>query len=354
MGISWTGALMVLIRHLILFTLIFNAGFAMARSKKKIVMKRAKVYHAKKQYRKSNATIRKAYSFKRPRRMPTATLFLVALNYHKMNNHKSALYYFNQLIKKAFLKKHIRVIKALKRDEVDEVNIPKVLKATYYYMGLSYYKLYSKTYRLANAKKAKRYFKICDDVDFNDNCSDYIESLAEKQEVAVKSIKQIEFFVLGSTMLFQDKVNLVSSTGENNTVIAQNSALCYGAGIRYGNAYKGWEVQGCAYSGTATVQDDSSTVNYNQAGVPVAGLIMEGGYYIKPVSDDTRLSVSVPIMYRSGLYSEPEGFTIENAQETKFGLSLNAGWQVWFFEAQMKLAHMGDTNLLSLQGVINF
>lgn len=345
---------MVLIRSLILFTLVFSANFAQARSKKKITLKRAKVYHAKKQYRKSNAAIRKAYSFKRPRRMPTSTLFLVALNYHKMGNHKSSLYYFNQLIKKAFLKKHIRVIKALKRDTLDELSIPKVLKATYYYMGLSYYQLYGKTYRLANAKKARRYFKICDEVDFNDNCSDYIENLAEKQEVAVKSIKQLEFFILGSTLLFQDQLNLVSDSGDDNIVIATNSALCYGAGIRYGNAYKGFEIQGCAYSGTATVQDDSSTINYKQAGVPVAGLIMEAGYYIKPVSDDTRLSLSVPIMYRSGLYSEPDGYTVEGAKDTKFGLMLNAGWQVWFFEAQMKLANMGNTNLLSLQGVINF
>ena len=62
--------------------------------------------------------------------MPVSVLYMVSLNYHKMGNHKSSLYYFNQLIKKAYLKIHVKVIKALKRDEVDEVKIPKILKFT--------------------------------------------------------------------------------------------------------------------------------------------------------------------------------------------------------------------------------
>jgi hypothetical protein len=295
--------------------------------------------------------------------MPVSVLYVVSLNYHKMGNHKSALYYFNQLIKKAYLKKHIRVIRALKKDTLDDVKIPKVLKATYYYMGLSYYALFNKGKRLANATKAKRYFSICDEVDFNDSCADYIENLTEKQEVAVNSINQMQFFISGATLLFQDQFNIkTDAQGANSSIVATYSGLCYGAGIRYGNSYSGYEAQGCAYSGTATVtgsvvdKDNAAAKNtYQQSGVPVAGLLMEAGYYIKPVGGDTRLGLSVPVLYRSALFSNPgEGYTVEGRKDTHFGLMLTAGWEVWFFEAQMKLANMGSANLLSLQGVINF
>ena len=167
MGICRAGTLMVL-RILLVLTLLIGTQATFAkRSKKSSLIQKAKVYHAKKQYKKSNAVFRKAYSFKRPRKMPVSVLYMVSLNYHKMGNHKSSLYYFNQLIKKAYLKIHVKVIKALKRDEVDEVKIPKILKASYYYMAMSYYALFNKSKRLANAKKAKRYFTICDEIDFN-------------------------------------------------------------------------------------------------------------------------------------------------------------------------------------------
>ena len=61
-------------------------------------------------------------------------------------------------------------------------------------------------------------------------------------------------------------------------------------------------------------------------------------------------------MYRSALFASPgDGYSVEGSKETKYGLMFSAGWSVWFFEAQMKIANMsGGTNLLSLQGVINF
>lgn len=347
----------MVLRILLLVTLFlsFNIDSSFAKSKKSRTLSKAKVLHAKKRYKESNRQLQRAYSFKRPRKMPVSVLYLVSLNYHKMGNHKSSLYYFNQLIKKAYLKTHIKVIKALKKDSLDDVNIPKLLKATYYYMGLSYYSMFERNERIDNARKAKRYFTICDQIDFNDKCSDYLEELSEKQENVVKKINEIQFFITGSVMLLQDNFKLVeNATNEEYTIIATTSALCYGAGLRYGNQFNGWEAQGCVYSGSATVRNASSVVNYKQAGVPVAGMIMEAGYYIKPTSGDTRLSLSVPVMYRSGLFSEPDGYKIEGKKETKYGLMLTAGWQVWFFEAQMKLANMQDANLLSLQGVINF
>jgi hypothetical protein len=344
----------MVLRILLIICLGFSSLSFARSSKKSIAIKKAKSYHAKKKYKKSNRALKKVYLFGKPKRMPVSALYLASVNYHKMGNHKSAIYYFNQLIKKAYLKTHIKVIKALKRDEVDEVKIPKTLKATYFYMGMSYYALYTKRSRLTNAKKAKRYFTICDEVDFNDKCADFLENLTDKQDTAVKSIKKIDFYISAASLFFQDRVNLSSDSGGDNVILANNIALCYGAGLRYGNSYEGYEASGCVYSGTANVQDSSGEVNYKQSGVPIAGFLLEGGYYIKPVSDDTRLGVSIPIMYRSGLYQEPSGFSIEGAKEYKYGIMLNAGWEIWILEMQMKLGHMSDTNLFMLQGVINF
>ncbi len=339
-----------------LIFLLLTGTYAQARSKKQVVLKTAKSLYSQKKYVQSIKLIAKYYSIKRTNKMPTSLLYLLALNFQKVNRHTNAIYFFNQLIKHHFLRKHIEVLKAYKREEVYDVDIPKILNSIYFHQALSYYALYNKTNRTGNADKAVQYFTICDEVGFNNSCDDYIENINQKKEYAIKSIDNFEFFISAGTLVFQDSLNLKNeANGEDNDILANNSTICYGAGLRYGNAFRGYFASGCIFSGTATVEEaESSTVSYKQAGVPVAGVLSEVGYYIKPFSEKTRLGLSIPVMLRNGSYQEPSGYSFENKSQTSYGLSLNSSWEISFFELQFKLANLQKTNLFAIQGLVNF
>jgi hypothetical protein len=222
-------------------------------------------------------------------------------------------------------------------------------------MGQSYYVKFLKTQKIRDGKKSKKYFQICDDSDFNDKCSEFIENIDEKINYNKKKKNSFEFFVYAGRILFQDRIHLEeASSGGKDPIIANNSGICYGAGLRLGSAFKGYEASGCFFSGTASVKNDGGSNNYAQSGVPIAGVLVEGGYYWRFDNEKTRLGVGLPLLYRSGIYSEPEGFSIPDNKALTYGIMFTAGMQLPYVELQTKLGHMGDTNLLQLNLVYNF
>lgn len=336
-----------------LFLSIYGNAYALgARSK---YIKKAKIYHKKKRYNLSNKALRKVFNFRKTKTIPASVLYLYGLNKLKAGKYPSSIYYFNKFIKRTYAKKHRKILAALAKEELEEEMVPKLLRGAYYYLGQSHYKIFTKKKKLTNAKKAKLYFQICDEIDFNDKCADFIENIEEKIVYKKKSIKKIDFYISAGTLIFQDKVTLTGGGKPDTSIYANNTSLCYGAGLRYGNSFKGYMMSGCIFSGNATVATEATdSVEYNQSGVPIAGLMMEAGYYYKPLSEKTRLTLSIPILYRSGLYKEPAGYKIEGSKQTSYGLALSGAWQIWILEGELKLANLGNTNLVLINGIINF
>lgn len=361
MVISRAGAYMV-VRLLTVFLLLisFNS-FAQSKSQKRFAKLAARA-HAKKQYTKSNQYLRRAYNFRRTRKIPGRILYLYAVNLQKVGNYKNSVYYFNQMIKKQYIKTHIKVIRALKKDEVEDVEIPKLLNATYFYLAQSYYAMFTKDQRKADAERAKRYFSICDAVDFNDKCSEFLDNIAEKYEFIEKSKEYFEFFIFAGRIMFNDQFGIRNKdSGASARITANNDGLCYGAGLRLQNAFKGWQVSGCAFSGFAAVGQEGNVIDgqkYKQLGVPIAGLYTEVGRYWRTDAEKTRLGISLPVMYRSGLYSVPvvdgASYEIVDQQLLSYGLAVSAGWQLPIVEFEIKLANMQRTNMAMLNLVLNF
>ncbi len=343
------------IRILTLFLILFSAqAFAQKGSAKKYLSLAVKA-NAKKQYSRSNQYLSKIYNFKRTKKIPGQILYLYAVNLQKLGKHKNAIYYFNQTIKKRFLKSHIKALKALKADEVDGDEIPKLLKATYFYMAQSYYVIFTSSEDKLYAERAKKFFRICDDAGFNDRCSDFLDNINKKLDVKEKSKRSFEFFLYAGRIMFNDRVKIKNSTtGTTASIISNTDGLCYGAGLRLQNYYKGWQASGCAFSGYAGVSGEIDSTAYKQLGVPVAGLYLEGGYFWRTDNESTRLGVSVPIFYRSGLYSQPSGYTIEETKNTSFGIAISTGFQLPLVELEIKLANMQETNMAMTNLVLNF
>ncbi|MFT6633073.1 MAG: hypothetical protein ACJAS4_003042 [Bacteriovoracaceae bacterium] len=356
MGISRASTLMVL-RLLLIFTLLSSAN-TFARKGNPNFAKAQKSFK-KKQYSKSLRALKKGYNFKKTKKIPPSALFLIALNYQKLGKHSEAIYFFNRVIKNVYLKKHMKVVRALKKDEVDEVRIPKTLGSAYFYLAQSHYAKFVINEKLKDAFKAKKYFKICDDSDFNGKCSEFLENINEKIKYSKKKKDSFDFFVYGGRLIFQDRITIEhTESGTTGDIISNNTALCYGAGLRLGNAFNGYEIGGCAFSGTTTVvgiaSDGTTSNDYKQSGIPIGGILVEGGYYIRPDDEATRLGVSLPIIYRSGIFTEPTGYTITDAKSFNFGIMFTAGLDVSYFELQTKLGHMGNANILMLNGVYTF
>lgn len=349
-----------MVLRLAMITLFCFATNSFARVNSSSYFKRAQIYFKKQDYKNSLANLSKAYNLKRPKSIPRAALFLIGQNLQKLNMPEKSNYYFNQLIKHSYLKKHVQVIKAFKQNKTDEVEIPKTLGLTYLHLGINYHALFNRQDNLQSAEKAHMYYKICDDTDSNDQCSSLLEKI--NNDIAANKLKQksYKFYIQAARYLFQDRVEIEeTSSGLTSSLVSNNASVCYGAGLRYGSAIKGLDFSGCAFSGTTTVDgvassQSGSNNNYKQSGVPIAGVLFESGYYYKFDLQKAHLAASIPILYRAGSYSEPTGFKINNMTDFNFGVSFTAGLEISFFEFQLKLGHMQNANSLMLNSLYIF
>ena len=247
-----------------------------------------------------------------------------------------------------------------KRDAVDDVTVPRTLGTTYLNLGKNHYAIYKRKKKLQSVLKARMYIKICDEVDLAEECSDLLEKINKDIEYAKLQRKSYEFYLFAGRVLFQDRVEIQeSSSGVTSSLTSNNSALCYGAGLRRGSKLKGYDFSSCVFSGTTTVAGTASSSSgtdrdYKQSGVPIAGMIVEAGYYYNLDQQQTRIGASIPVVYRAGSYSEPTDFVITDVQAFRYGLSLNAGIQLPIVELQTRLAHMGNANMLQLNILYNF
>ena len=321
--------------------------------------KKAQYQYKKKRYESALSYLKKSFNTKNTKSIPTPGLYLLASTYQKLKSHKKAIYYYNYLIKKSYKKNHRKVIQALKKGNLDdEFPIPKLLNATYLNLSQSYLAQYIKSSKVIYAKNAKTYLTICDEVDFNEKCSDLLERLESQKNYVKKSKRSYSGYFFAGQFLLQDRVSIKEdSSGMASDLIANNDALCYGAGLRYGNSYNGYFASGCVFYGTASIvgiaEGESQTNNYSQNGVPIAGFYIDGGYYKLLDDEATRLSLSFPIIYRVGTYTNPDGFTVTNAKDYSFGLSAGASMKLLWFEVETKFSHLGDSNLLMLNLIYN-
>jgi len=349
----------MVLKSILIFIVLFSAN-SFARRGSKIYFKKAQIQFKKKHYTKSLSLLNKGYNLKNPKKIPASALFLIAFNYQKLRKYQKSNYYYNHLVKNVYKSRHKKVLKAYKKDAVDDIELPRTLGTAYLNLGKNFYAIFKKHGDFQSAKKARMYIKICDETDSADECSDLLEKINRDIKVSKLKRKRYEFYVQVGRFLFQDRVQIKeTSSGVTSSLTSNNSSICYGAGLRYGSKIKGYDFSGCVLSGTTTVQgvaasQSGTNNNYNQSGVPIAGMLVEAGYYYAFDQQKARVGASIPILYRAGSYSEPAGYTITDPTAFNYGISLTAGIQLPIIEFQMKLAHMDVANSLLLNFVYNF
>ena len=349
------------------FIIIGSIAPSYANRSSKIYFRKAQILFKNKKYAQSLKALNRGYNFKKPKTIPASALFLIAYNFKKLGKYRESNYFYNRLIRNIYLRKHISVIKAYKKNILYELEVPRTLGMTYFHLGENHFRAYLATKKVQSALKARMYIKICDEMMIANQCTGMLEKINSIIAEAKLQRKKFEFYLQASRLLFQDRVEIEeNSSGISSSLVANNSSVCYGAGLRYGSSYKGWDFNGCIFSGTTTVQGVASSESgtdfeYKQSGVPIAGMVLESGYYYLLDNQKGRLGAYGTLLYRAGSYSEPTGYVINDPNNYYLGVSFLASLKIPLVELQSKLAHLssgiggpGKINSLALNVVYNF
>jgi hypothetical protein len=313
-----------------------------ASTEEEINFKRAKSAFSRGLYKQTINLLRSRYNLKKYS-TPSGALELAAFTQEKLGNHRESLFLFTLLIKKKFSKLNRRVINSYKTNRHAE-EIPEIdtkLAFYYYKKAVNAKALYDVDKNLLFYKAALMYAEISmENKDYEDRAEDLIEEIQSKN----LEYKRLEFTrstsFLISYITWQDKLTLTSPTGSQQEIRSSAEGTCLGGGINYENAYLNYKVDACFVFATATVGEDSKSVDYFQTNVSERAFFLFPGVRWKPALGGVSIGVSTPVVYRVGDFTEPEGFTIEDKSKLSLGLMIESGWKKGSFGVDLKIGKL--------------
>lgn len=347
---------MVLRVALILLFLISSTAWAKPKkSGRTIYLKTAQKHYQKKRYKKSLKTLSRIYDINNPRKLPTSVVQLLALNFLKLKRYSAASKYFHIVISRKYKNQHRTALYALDSNSLENIELPNRLLRIYYRLGQIYYYLYSKTQNTAYFRASEKFFKICEEKEhLDDNATEYLESLAAKKAFVGKQEFLWKWFASAGTINWQEKLILQDSTTGNQTKLLSNArALCVGGGFRYANAYHGFEVHGCGFSGSAKVSAANPSL-YAQDGVAVTGFMLDSGYTIVSAYEKASFTFSLPLFYRDGEYSQPTNYQILGKGQLSAGALIKGRLELPVVDLVVSVGNLGWTNLFMMQAAYTF
>lgn len=347
-----------MVLRLVIITIFLLNTTAFAKSKKRgrtIYLKTAQKQFKRKQYKKSIRTLDRIYEVNNPRKLPTAVVQLLAINFFKLKRYVPASKYFHIVIARKYRRKHQQVLSALSRGTLEDIKAPRQLLRMYYRLGQIYYYHYSKTQNTAYFRASEKFFKICEEKEhLDDNATEYLDSLAAKKAFVAKKEFLFKWFASAGSINWQEKLILQdSTTGDQTKLLSNARALCVGGGFRYANAYHGFEVHGCGFSGSAKVSAANPTL-YSQDGVAVTGLLLDSGYTIKSPYEKASFTMSLPLFYRDGDYAQPTNYQILGKGQLSAGALIKGRLELPVIDLVISVGNLGWTNLFMMETSYTF
>ncbi len=347
----------MVLRLFLLTTLILSSS-AFARSKKSvrsIYLKTAQKQFKKRQYKKSIKTLDRIYDINNPRKLPTSVVQILAINFFKIKRYNSSSKYFHIVISRRYRKKHQQILYSLNNGGLDDIEAPKQLLRIYYRLGQIYYYNYSKTQNTAYFRASEKFFKICEEKEhLDDNATEYLDSLSAKRAFVAKKEFVWKWFASAGSINWQEKLILQdSTTGDQTKLLSNARALCIGGGFRYTNAYHGFEVHGCGFSGSAKVSASNPTL-YAQDGVAVTGLLLDSGYTIMSPYEKASFTISLPLFYRDGDYAQPKNYQILGKGQLSAGALIKGRLELPIVDFVVSVGNLGWTNIFMMEASYTF
>lgn len=291
--------------------------------------KEAMRYYQANKYLQSIDSLKKVEG-KKVRNYSTKSLYLLARNMAKLKRYKEAIKINFFIIRKNYKKQDQIVRKAIKNktdfDEIEELEDG--LKKVYLSLLYVYLSIYE-DFKYENYKNLISSFaELLLVQDFKtEEVDKIVQRLAfvDKNFEALK-IRNKFYFGIGYS-LWQDQINLISPAGKDSTIYsnAQGTTL-YGAWTK-GDSFRFWKYEFALTMAKATVGEDSADFEYFQSNVTELLLMTNIGYMFY-MSENTSAGFNIPILFRSGDFTQPENFEIKNATILSTGFLGNLNWEM--------------------------
>lgn len=329
----------------ILFSLV-EPGIARTRKQRrdaskrdKRTFKKAKAAYSNGRYNLSLSILKKRYDLKSAA-TPSGALQLAAWDYEKLGAIKNAQNIYAILIKSRFKSINTKVLRSYnKNGNADDLpdEIPEKLLTYYHKRAEMLVQIYMREYAKSSndrrerfRKNAKRLLDILTESDYEED--DAVEELLANLERFVKAKKDkiynTNYYGSFDYISWRDKIELVTPSGLKVNLKTSNQGYCVGGGVKFENATYVWNLGGCYAFTNATVGTSQSEISYFQKNVPVNMLMFTPGTLWKPRSGEVAIGMSFPLAYRSGDFTEPEGYTLESKVKFTYGYLLEGHWKL--------------------------
>lgn len=177
--------------------------------------------------------------------------------------------------------------------------------------------------------KAKIIVNVAYDFDLHDyDFDDLIDEFEELQLAYGESLYSISYQFIFSYKTWNYKLVLERDNAEDADLLSTEKGPCVGVGIKYQNAFWGADTSICYGLMTATIGEDEDTnINYNQHNVSINALFSQSSVFWKP-KKDVAIKFGLPLILRSGSYSNISNTTVTEGNNFSYGLSFGADWSI--------------------------
>lgn len=320
MDFNWTGTSMV-VKILLLITLSLSS-FAYK-------FKDALVFYKKGEYQRSITVLKKSHG-KKIKYFPNRSLMLLAKNYEMLDKHRSALKIYFYILKKKYRKSDAIVRKHFKEnkdiDEIDELS--KGQLKVYYALVHSYVSIYKKNKYEQYRSIAKMYGELLIEQEYKEEEVEKLLSdisLIQKKIIDSKITKKYYLGIGYST--WQDLLTLRAPDGSESDIKSSAEGTTLFGIMTSGNLFNEYRFEFGITKAVATVGEDNSDFTYFQTNVSEVMLSAAAGYMWK-TSKSVSIGLSVPIVYRTGDFTQPATFELENGDILSLGLLGNLSWNL--------------------------
>lgn len=299
------------------------------------VFDQAKAAFKAQNYQGTLTIINRRFNLKDPK-TPTGALSLAGFSYEKLGQYSNAKKIYQYLLKKRYRTMNKKIVGAFKSGNLDEFEeAPSSVLEIYHRLADVLSLLYKERYEKLNPrlrelykKNALTYVSILEETDYDDDSYDVIPDRFEKfeQEFKAKTYRS-GWFIQSSYVSWRDRLDLLYPNGDKATIESTGEGTCVGGGWRYENDYWEYNLNGCYAISSMTAGKENSSISYFQQGVRSTALIVGPSILWKPKSKGAAFGVHLPIVYRTGDYSEPTSFTLEDTTIFTYGYLLQADWR---------------------------
>lgn len=286
-------------------------------------------------YRQSLSTLNTRFNL-RGNKLPASVAILAGYNYEALKDFYSARQMYQMAIDQAFYDDNKRIMESYQAqgNAFDIGEVPPFLSKLYGRLARIYLEDYnSRVIKLSDG--AKEYSEkmirtlsdICLEVECDDTDPDEILDALDKVK---QNFSRSQFAwtknLSISLITWKDSLNLTNAS-TSQEIESTTKGSCIGGELGYGNYYYQYAGSFCFASTKASVGKDSEQISYFQNEVAVNALIFAPTFYWMPYGGSAALGFEVPMVYRSGDYTEPDGFEIEGNQSFNLGFGLSLNWK---------------------------